>query len=320
MKQQARSEEPVARPWTEADLRDAVTFLESEGCAVRRAEPLARHTSMGVGGPAPLMLWPPHPEAVAATISWLAARRLAWRVLGGGTNVLVSEAGITEAVVNLTRLTQGTTIEVPTINFPAGMTTSQAMRTAARQGLAGLDWSTGLPGTIGGAAAGNAGCWGGEMSDVVQRLDLVGPDGEWQSLPASRLAWSYRRVDLEAKAGDGAVIVGVTVDLEPGHRPTLEERSQELQELKRRRQPVGARNAGCIFKNPDSDRSAGQLVEEAGCKGLCIGGAEVSALHGNFITNDGSASADDVDELIALVKERVCRHHGVSLEEEIRRW
>ena len=320
MKQQARSEQRVERPWNEAALRDAVTFLESEGCAVRRDEPLARHTSMRVGGPAPLMLWPPHPEAVAATISWLAAHGLAWRVLGGGTNVLASEAGIAEAAINLTRLTQGTSIEAPTITFPAGMTTSQAMRIAARQGLAGLDWSTGLPGTIGGAAAGNAGCWGGEISDVVQRLDLVGPDGAWQALPANQLNWSYRHVDLEAKDGAGAVIVRVTVDLKPGDRRALEARSQELQELKRQCQPVGARNAGCIFKNPDRDRSAGQLVDEAGCKGLRVGGAEVSTLHGNFIINDGCASADDVDELIGLVRESVRQHHGVSLEEEIRRW
>ena len=311
---------PEAAVWTSAALADLEELCRAEGCEVRAQEPLARHTSIGVGGPTPLMVWPSHPEAVAATLQWCASHGLEWRVLSGGTNILVGDAGVAGPVVNVTRLTDGVRVDAPNVVFPAGLPTAQALRVAIREGLAGLVWSTGLPGTIGGAAAGNAGCWGGEAADVVTRLDVVDGEGKWRSFESSELSWAYRSVDLERTAGAGAVIVRVTMDLGEGDPAALQERSDELQRVKRERQPVGARNAGCIFKNPAPDTSAGQLIDEAGCKGMSVGRAEISTLHGNFLINRGGATAADVDQLIEAVTSGVRERCGASLEEEIRRW
>ncbi|MFQ5742127.1 MAG: UDP-N-acetylmuramate dehydrogenase [Acidobacteriota bacterium] len=306
--------------WEAIDVKDAVAFCRREGCEYRLEEPLARHTSLGIGGPTPLMIWPPHPEAVAATVAWLARRGLAWRILAGGTNVLVPDSGVRLGIINTTRLIDGTRIDAPRATFAAGLPTAQALRTASRNGMAGLVWSTGLPGTIGGAVAGNAGCWGGQMSDIVTGLDIVAGDGTTRTLTASDLVWSYRSLNFEEHSGTGGVIVSVTMELGTGEARALADRSKHLQSLKRARQPVGARNAGCIFKNPRGGRTAGQLIELAGCKELQIGGAEVSPLHGNFIINRADATSEDVQQLIGAIKKKVEQQSGISLEEEIRRW
>ncbi len=306
--------------WGVTAVAELEAMCAGEGCATAADESLARHTSMGVGGPTPLMVWPGHPEAVARVLEWCAERGLAWRVLGGGTNVLASDAGVAEPVINLTSLIDGANVHAPTALFPAGTPTAQALRASARAGLAGLVWSTGLPGTIGGAAAGNAGCWGGQMADVVARLEVIDGTGTWQTLEADELAWSYRRLQLPAALGAAAVIVAVAVNVRPEDPSKLIGQSFELQQRKRESQPVGARNAGCIFNNPDPEHAAGWLIDQAGCKGIGIGDAQISELHGNFLINRGGATSADVDALITRVKTAVREQSGITLEEEIRRW
>ena len=275
---------------------------------------------MGVGGPAAAMVWPPHPEAVVAVVGWFSGRALGWRVLGGGTNILASDRGVDEVVINLSRLTEGTGISGNLATFPAGLPTAQALNRTVREGLDGLVWATGLPGTLGGAVAGNAGCWGGEMSTTVDTLEVVTAQGVWLTIPAADLCWSYRQLDLARQAGAGSIVVSTTMRLEPADPEALAARSEELQALKRLAQPVGARNAGCVFRNPEGDRSAGLLIDEAGCKGMRVGDAEVSSVHANFIINRGGASGNQIRKLIERVKEEVRTRFGVRLEEEIRRW
>ncbi len=311
---------PATREWTRADLRDLTTFCGSEGCACTLDEPLSRHTSMGIGGPAAAMIWPPHPDAVAAVVAWVSGRGLRWRVLGGGTNVMAPDRGVEEAVINLTRLIEGTRIEDGLGTFPAGLPTAQALNRTVREGLDGLVWATGLPGTIGGAVAGNAGCWGGEMATTVDTLEVVTAQGGWLRIAAADLSWSYRRLDLVEKAGIGSIVVSTTLALEPDDPEALAARHDELHARKRLDQPVGARNAGCVFRNPAGDRSAGLLIDEAGCKGMRVGDAEISSVHANFIINRGGASGAQMDELIECVRQRVEARSGVLLEEEIHRW
>ncbi|MGD8331137.1 MAG: FAD-binding protein, partial [Acidobacteriota bacterium] len=234
--------------------------------------------------------------------------------------ILVGDAGVAEPVFSLTALTDGAHIDAPVAVFPAGVTSAQALRATLRSGLRGLEWATGLPGTIGGAAAGNAGCWGGQMADVVHRLDVVDARGKWQTVEAFQLTWRYRSLRLPAALGEGTVIVAVAVNVASGDAEVLQSRCDELQEAKRRQQPIGARNAGCIFKNPDPDAPAGLLIDRAGCKGLRVGNAEVSTIHGNFLINHGGATAADVDALIARIKKAVHSTSGMTLEEEIKRW
>lgn len=311
---------PGSNVWPTAAASQLEALCRANGCKVARREPLARHTSMGVGGPTPLMVWPRHPEAVAEALAWCAARSLRWRVLGGGTNVLVNDTGVDEPVFNLTALTDGARIAAPEALFPAGTPTAQALRATLRRGLDGLVWAAGLPGTIGGAAAGNAGCWGGQIADVVTRLDVIDGAGTWQAVAAGELDWRYRGAPLPPSLGSGAVIVAVAVALADADAAGLQRRFEQLHAAKRQSQPIGARNAGCIFKNPDADHPAGRLIEEAGCKGLRVGGAEISLLHGNFLINHGGARAADVEQLVRQVKKAVREQSGRALEEEIHRW
>jgi len=306
--------------WSARAVADLEAACVAAGCATARDEALARHTSMGVGGPTPLMIWPRRPEAVATALEWCATRGLGWRVLGGGTNLLVSDAGVAEPVLNLTALTEGAAVETPTAVFPAGTPTAQALKTTIRKGLRGLVWATGLPGTMGGAAAGNAGCWGGVMANVVTRIDVVDGSGVWHTLGAAELRWSYRSHPLPESMRRTAVIVAVAVSLHPDDPTALEQRSDELHHAKRERQPIGARNAGCIFRNPQPDTAAGRLIDDAGCKGLRLGDAQISELHGNFLINHGNATAADINELIAAVQATVRARFGMVLEEEIHRW
>jgi UDP-N-acetylmuramate dehydrogenase len=306
--------------WSAGAVADLDAICVAAGCATVRDEALARHTSMGVGGPTPLMIWPRRPEAVATALAWCATRGLGWRVLGGGTNVLVSDAGVLEPVLNLGALNEGATVNPPTAVFPAGTPTARALKATIRKGLQGLVWATGLPGTLGGAAAGNAGCWGGRMADVVARIDVVDGSGVWQTLSAAELHWSYRSHPLPEAMRDTAVIVAVAVSLQPHNPARLQERSDELHAAKRERQPLGARNAGCIFRNPEPDSAAGRLIDDAGCKGLRVGDAQISELHGNFLINHGNATTTDIDKLIAAVKDTVQERFGMALEEEIHRW
>ncbi len=310
----------ATREWSRADLRDLASFCSDESFACSLDEPLSRHLSMGVGGPAAAMIWPPHPEAVAAVVAWMSGRGLCWRVLGGGTNVMAGDRGVEEGVINLTRLTEGTGISENLATFPAGLTTAQALNMTVREGLDGLVWATGLPGTVGGAVAGNAGCWDGEMATTVDTLEVVTAQGSWLRIAVADLDWSYRRLDLARKSGAGSIVVSATMALEPGDPRALADRSEELQARKRSGQPVGARNAGCVFRNPQGDRSAGLLIDEAGCKGMRVGNAEISSVHANFIINRGGASGAEIEELIERVKGEVEARFGVLLEEEIRRW
>lgn len=306
-------------PWSATAVAELAALATSIGCAFDRDEPLARHTSMGVGGPTPLLAWPGELEQVRRLVGWMTDRDLAWRVLGGGTNLLVGDAGVAEPVIGGTRLTAGTEVSPEAGHFPAGLPTARALRASVEAGSDGLVWAAGLPGTIGGAAAGNAGCWGGEMANAVTYLDVVDRRGDAVRIAAEDLAWRYRGLSLPGPYTE-STIVAVGVRLTPADRMELRERYSAWQELKRQRQPIGARNAGCIFRNPEPARGAGALLDGAGCKGLRHGGAEISAVHANFIVNRGDATADDVLRLLEAVQQRVRERFGVLLEPEIRRW
>jgi len=234
----------TAAEWSATTVADFDRVCAAAGCATARDEGLGRHTSMGVGGPTPVMVWPRHPDAIALALEWCAARGLGWRILGGGSNVLVADAGVSEPVLNLTELTEGTRIEAPTTILAAGTPTAQALKATMSRGLRGLLWATGLPGTIGGAAAGNAGCWGGQMADIVTRLDVVDASGAWTTLGATELSWGYRSTPLPESMHNGAVIVAVTINTRPQDPEKLRQRFDELHAAKRERQPIGARNAG----------------------------------------------------------------------------
>lgn len=283
-------------------------------------EPLARHTSMGVGGACPMMLWPRTADDVRKLARFMGPRSLGWRVLGGGSNVLVADDGVAEVVLNTGELTDSTDSASGRGTFAAGTSIALANRNTTSRGLDGLVWTAGLPGTIGGAAAGNAGCWGGSMSQSVLHLDVVAADGEAHRLTSDELTWAYRSLALPATLSAPVTIVAVGVRLWQSDASALLAHYRELQQTKRQRQPVGTRSSGCVFRNPGGPESAGQLLERAGCAGLQVGGAQISNRHANFLVNRGGATARDVLELIDIARARVRQRLDVELHTEICQW
>jgi UDP-N-acetylmuramate dehydrogenase len=284
-------------------------------------EPLRAHTSFRVGGPADVLFFPAGREDLRAALRLAATHGLPVTVMGRGTNLLVRDGGIRGLVVNLGDLSGIEGGEVPPQAAPgtpvelsalAGTPLSQVINFAVRPGLAGLEWAAGIPGSVGGAIAMNAGAHGHSMSEVVLWVDLMDVAGSETRVPRAAIAFAYRSARLP-RAGF-LVAAGLQLRLS-NEQAVLAENKRCLEEHKRRL-PFGWGSAGSVFKNPPGD-AAGRLIDAAGLKGTRVGGAEISAKHANVIVNVGQATAADILALMRLVRERVLDHAGVALEPEI---
>jgi UDP-N-acetylmuramate dehydrogenase len=275
-------------------------------------EPLAQHTSFGIGGPADLLIVPHEIPALLAVQRLLAQLELSPVYLGLGTNVIISDAGLRDPVIKLGEALIGLEVEGPVIIACAGVSLQAVCHLAAQAGLGGLEFAGGIPGTMGGAVIMNAGAYGGEMGHVVEWVE-VAHQGEVQRFGREALHFGYRQSLLRSHAG---TVIRAAVRLTPESSEDVHRRLYEILERRCARQPVTQRSAGCIFKRPPGD-FAGRLVEAAGCKGLRIGDAVISNKHANFIVNLGHASAHEVTSLIQTVRERVRDQFGVSLETEV---
>ena len=277
--------------------------------------PLAPFTTIGVGGRAGLLVSIGAPEALATVLDVLVSTEAPFAVVGAGSNLLVADGGYPGVVV---KLEEGFHYVDPpeagagALVAGAGLPLPRLATYAAEAGLAGLEWSCGIPGTVGGGVAMNAGAHGACMADIVEALELVGPDGTaW--VEADEVAWSYRHVDLPS----ATVVTAVRLSLRPGERDEVLTRHRALLRLRRQSQPRGVRTFGSAFKNPPGD-SAGRLLDVAGVKGLRRGGAEVSHVHANFIANVGEATCADVLILMGMMRDVVRQRCDVVLEPEVR--
>lgn len=282
------------------------------------AEPLGRFTTFQIGGPADLFVEPPSVEALAAVLA--AARELEVPVtcLGGGSNVLVSDAGVRGAVVRLGKAfayIREVGQDEAGVDIETGAATRfiRLAKDTVSRGLAGLEFAAGIPGSVGGAAQMNAGAFGGEISQTLTSMTLVTLDGEIVEKQREQLQFSYRKLAFDRPA----VIASLRFRLLRSPVGRLQQVVARVQEKRRRNQPAGYPNAGSIFKNPPGEY-AGRLIEKAGLKGTRKGGAQVSLEHANFIVNLGDATATEVRELMSLVQEEVWRKCGVWLEPEVR--
>lgn len=283
------------------------------GIEVRENEPLARHTTMGVGGPARWLVTPETIPALQAAVAVLNESALPWIVLGGGSNTIFTEAGFPGAVVTLGRGFRTLRLGPGEHQLTAGAANplSAVMNFAKRSALAGLEWAAGVPGQFGGALAGNAGTPKGDSCSRVEAVELLERDGTRRTLRRGEFAFGYRQSQLRQ-----SIILEATLDLAPGDPEAIQERINAAL-AKRNEQPLGERCSGCMFKNPPGD-FAGRLIEQAGLKGTRVGGMRVSEIHANFMLNDGTATAADVTELVALVRARVLERHGVKMSLEAR--
>lgn len=280
-------------------------------------EPLARHTSFRIGGPAAIIAQPATVEALSEFLKFLAARGISPRILGAGTNVLAPDEGLREVVIcTKDALTGLRDLGDGKIEAFAGETLSKTAVFARNLSLTGLEFAHGIPGTVGGGIYMNAGAYGGEMKQVAAQTTVLTMDGETRVFAGEAQGFAYRTSAFENLP---VIIVKTVFQLAPGGKEEISARMQELMDKRRTSQPLELPSAGSTFKRPEG-AYAGALIQGANLKGISVGGACVSEKHAGFIVNAGGATARDVKVLIELVQKRVFETSGYCLQPEVRIW
>jgi UDP-N-acetylmuramate dehydrogenase len=296
---------------TAAARTDAAQVLAAYG-KVAADEPMSRHTSFRIGGPADYLVTPAATRSVPGLLAACRTLGLPVTVLGNGTNTLIRDGGIAGVVLRLSACNAVTPLGTDALVAEAGVPFPRLAREAARRGLQGLAFAIGIPGTVGGAVRMNAGAHGAQLADVLECVDIATLAGDVITLPASRLGLAYRTSALP----EGVVLTAV-FNLESGDPAEIKAEMDRHLDRRGQTQPVLVPNAGSVFKNPPGDFAA-RLIEAAGCKEWSEGDAQVSGRHANFIVNHGKATAADVLALAERVRERVREHAGVTLEMELK--
>ncbi len=281
---------------------------------MREGEPLASRTSFGIGGPAEFFLELGRPDAIEAAIEGCCRRGIPYLLLGAGTNLLIADKGVEGLVVRV--VNREHTIDGTRVRAGAGLKMMRLARIVADANLRGFEFAIGVPGTVGGAVYQDAGCWGKELREVLVEAEGFVPGAGRQRWTPADLDLGYRTSALRGGALKGALVVSVTVQLQRGDGEEAKELMAKLTRERNESQPIKTKNCGSVFKNPAGD-SAGRLVQAAGLKGAREGAAVVSTLHGNFIVNEGGATAADVRKLIEHVMAEVKRRFGAQLEPEV---
>jgi len=292
-----------------AALRQSCPALE-----LREREPMARHTTFRIGGPVRLMAMPRSEGEVLACLREAERAQVRLVVLGNGSNLLAADGEIPCFAVLLTGLDALERTGEREIWAGAGVSLARLASFAAQEGLAGLEFAHGIPGTLGGGVLMNAGAYGGEMVQVVKEVAAAGRNGGVETVPAEQCGFSYRR---SAFSDGERVILGAKFQLEPDDPAAIRGRMDDLARRRKEKQPLEYPSAGSMFKRP-AGHFAAALIEQCGLKGLTVGGAQVSEKHAGFVINRGGATCADVLALVDQVKERVLQQTGVELEMEVR--
>jgi UDP-N-acetylenolpyruvoylglucosamine reductase len=274
--------------------------------------PVSRLTTVGIGGPARFLARPGDVGELAAVLRWAAAEGLAIAVVGLGSNLLVADQGYDGMVVRLQGELARIERDGDLLVCGGGATLAAIVKRATGWGLAGIEFGCAIPGTAGGAVRMNAGAYGGELRDVLERAVVIGPAGERRGGPAE-LGMSYRRSNVDA----GEVVAEVALRLRPDDPGRIRATVADMQRRRREAQPAKVRTFGSVWKNPEGDRSAGRMLEECGLKGFTMGGARISPVHANFIENVGGARSADVIALMQEARRRARERFGVELEHEV---
>ena len=275
--------------------------------------PMSRYTSFQIGGPADALAFPQDPSDLQVLMKTVRQVGIPYLVMGKGTNLLVQDRGVRGIVINLSAGFRAISAREERISAGSGVLLNDMIDYAMKRELSGLASLSGIPGSVGGGLAMNAGAWGSEMKERVESIVIMNGDGRSRELLRSDLVFGYRRLDLP----EGAIIVAGTFLMERQRKQDIRGEITRYRRKRQETQPLSVPSAGSIFKNP-TGASAGMIIEELGLKGKRVGGAEVSAIHANFIVNTGGATANDVLELIDLIRKRVREERGINLEPEVR--
>lgn len=306
---------PMTQESDETPLAQELRLIT--GVRTKILEPLARYTSMKVGGPVDFFIDVENVEGLTGVLRTLKRWGTDFCLLGNGSNVLISERGLRGAVIHLAgefkQVGWREEGEIVRVRVGAAFPVTQLVREAARKGYAGVEFAEGIPGTIGGALYMNAGAYGSEFEKIIDRVDGFTHEGEPIRLSRNQMTFTYRDSHLPA----GTVVTEVRLRLRREDSVKVSSRVRELVKKRKASQPSGYPNSGSMFRNPPGD-FAGRLIEAAGLKGKKIGGAQISERHGNFIVNLGGAKSEDVRQLMELARAEVRTRFGIELEAEVR--
>jgi len=297
------------------------------GSCVGFDEPMSRHTYFRVGGPAEAFIVPESIEQLAKIISWSRDNGIPHIVIGNGSNLLVKDNGIPGIVILLTKclnkiVFSGKETEPFLVTAMAGVSTQALCRFAIREGLSGMNFAIGIPGTVGGAIMMNAGTSYGSVSDILDSVNVMISSGAMLKIPKEEMAFSYRKLSWNINLTDEyegePIIIDGCFRLCRSDPALLKKEAGRILKKRRENQPAEMPSAGSFFKNPPADKTAGQFIDMAGLKGIRVGGAEISAKHANFIVNTGGASASDILELMQLTQKKVFDKFNINLEPEVK--
>ena len=288
-------------------------FCLERNIKIRFNEPMSAHTSLKIGGVSDVVPYPDE-KNLPEIIRMLYSEGIPYIVSGKGSNILVKESGIRGAVIFTDRMDKVIDIsDDGNITVQSGCSLQKVVAISAEIGFAGMEGLTGIPGSVGGAIAGNAGSFGYEIKDIVNIINIMTAEGEMRSISKSEAGFSYRKSNLPANS----IITRASFSFKMDEPLSVGRRIREYLNEKRLRQPLSQPSAGCVFKNP-ADVPAGRLIDEAGCKGMMVGGILVSRLHANYFINSDGGSADDFLRLMDIVTMKVRERFGILLEPEIK--
>lgn len=295
------------------DTVETANLLVREGFRgeILHGEPLSRHTSLKVGGPADLMAFPVDTEDLLLLVSTLDRLEVARATIGGGYNLLVRDEGFRGCVISTVRLDRITIAGKESLTCEAGVPNRKLVATARDARLSGVEFLCSIPGTVGGAIRMNAGAHGSAIMGIVEEITLV-RDGGLRAVPRSDLTFGYRHLSLQP----GDVIVSARMRLVTAPKEEIVERIRRYRQYRLEHQKVSHPSAGSFFRNPPGE-PAWKLIDGAGMRGARVGGAQVAEEHANFLVNTGNASASDFLELAAMIRMKVFERYGIMLEEEV---
>lgn len=296
-------------------MKDFITELRSLNVGiVKENEPLSSHTTIKIGGPADLFIEPSSVENLKKTMELVREYKLNWRVIGRGSNLLVSDKGIEGVVIKLGGKVNQLEIAETEITVGAGYSLVSLAIAAGKRGLTGLEFASGIPGSVGGAVYMNAGAHGSDISKILTEAHILFEDGTFEWLSNEEMEFSYRTSILQKKRP--GIVVEAKFQLTAGNRDEINAVMQKNKDYRKDTQPWNLPCAGSIFRNP-LPLYAGKLIQDSGLKGYQIGGAQISTMHGNFIVNAGNATAEDVLQLIEYVQKTIFEKHQVQMETEV---
>ena len=279
-------------------------------------EPMSKHTTFRCGGPARFFVRASNAADITAAINAAEKADTPWWIVGCGSDLLVSDAGLPGVVIEIGERMAHISIDESVVRVQAGATNEAVAQAALEAGLTGYEFASGIPGSVGGAAIMNAGAYDGEFKDVAASVSCLFPDGTVREIPAEKADWRYRHSTM---SDEGLVVLGATLQLAAGNKEDIRAKMDDLAQRRSSKQPLEMASAGSTFKRPEG-YFAGKLIQDAGMQGHSVGDAQVSTKHAGFVVNTGNATAADVLQVIRDVQAAVADQFGVTLETAVRMW